>query len=200
MKLLNRLPILILLIVAISSCSVNNDFIQKRKYKKGYHLSMKKKISNSANKLDKIELNKNNNLTAVTAINSEDKSEMIATVKAASIIGEESCQNNSRKKLLAKANTSQNLNLKTQVDNDLKMRIKTITNSNLKSRSNVTSQNPNSDDMLLLLYILAVFIPFVAVGIVTDWDVTHVIINLLLCVLCYIPGVIHALIKIRDNY
>ena len=44
MKLLNRLSIFILVIVAISSCSVNNGFIQKRKYQKGYHLSMKKGI------------------------------------------------------------------------------------------------------------------------------------------------------------
>ena len=49
MKVLNRLSIFILLIIAISSCSVKNGFIQKRKYQKGYHLSMKKKINNSDN-------------------------------------------------------------------------------------------------------------------------------------------------------
>jgi uncharacterized membrane protein YqaE (UPF0057 family) len=57
----------------------------------------------------------------------------------------------------------------------------------------------NNDDELILLYLLAILIPFVAVGIVTDWDLTDVVINLLLCLLCYIPGVIHAFIKIRDN-
>jgi uncharacterized membrane protein YqaE (UPF0057 family) len=57
----------------------------------------------------------------------------------------------------------------------------------------------DSDDELILLYLLAILIPFVAVGIVTDWDLTDVAINLLLSFLCYIPGVIHAFIKIRDN-
>ena len=54
--------------------------------------------------------------------------------------------------------------------------------------------------MLILLYILAVLIPFVAVGIVTDWDLKTVLINILLSILCYIPGVIHAFIIIRDRY
>jgi uncharacterized membrane protein YqaE (UPF0057 family) len=57
----------------------------------------------------------------------------------------------------------------------------------------------NSDDELILLYLLAILIPFVAVGIVTDWELRDVVINLLLSCLCYIPGVIHAFIKIRDN-
>lgn len=49
MKLLKRFSLLILLVVAISSCNFNNAFIQKRKYQKGYHLSIKKKISKTDN-------------------------------------------------------------------------------------------------------------------------------------------------------
>lgn len=46
----------------------------------------------------------------------------------------------------------------------------------------------------VLYVILCIFIPFVAVGLATDWDTKDVVINLLLCCLCGIPGIIHAFI------
>ncbi len=61
-----------------------------------------------------------------------------------------------------------------------------------------TSSEPDSDDAVLY-YILAVVLPWLAVGLVTDWDVSKVIINLLLTLLCVIPGIIHAIITVRDN-
>jgi len=71
MSLLKRLSIFIILIAAISSCNVNNGFIQKRKYQKGYHLSMKKKINNSDRSNQTIEkVNQNENL-AQTSIETE---------------------------------------------------------------------------------------------------------------------------------
>ncbi|TNE54947.1 MAG: YqaE/Pmp3 family membrane protein [Bacteroidetes bacterium] len=45
----------------------------------------------------------------------------------------------------------------------------------------------------ILLIILCFLIPFVAVGIVTDWSVVPVVINILLCILFFLPGIIHAL-------
>ena len=57
-----------------------------------------------------------------------------------------------------------------------------------------------ADDVpILLLYLLCFFIPFVAVGIVTNWELVPVISNLLWCCLCGIPGIIHALIKVSQN-
>lgn len=47
-------------------------------------------------------------------------------------------------------------------------------------------------DNAILYILLAIIIPFVAVGLATDWNVRDVVINLLLCLLCYIPGVVHA--------
>lgn len=51
----------------------------------------------------------------------------------------------------------------------------------------------------ILLYVLCFFIPFLAVGLATDWDVTAVVINLLLCFLFFLPGVIHAIIVVGKN-
>ena len=48
--------------------------------------------------------------------------------------------------------------------------------------------------------ILAIFISFVGVGLATDWKGNDWIINLVLSLLCWIPGVIHALIKMKDYY
>jgi uncharacterized membrane protein YqaE (UPF0057 family) len=57
------------------------------------------------------------------------------------------------------------------------------------------------DDLDKTLYIvLAIFIPFVAVGIASDWEGGDWIVNLVLSLLCWIPGVIHALIKMKKYY
>ncbi|MFT6002055.1 MAG: uncharacterized membrane protein YqaE (UPF0057 family), partial [Flavobacteriales bacterium] len=46
-------------------------------------------------------------------------------------------------------------------------------------------------------WVLALFIPWLAVGIVTDWDVKTVVINILWSLLCGIPGIIHAFIIVN---
>jgi len=58
---------------------------------------------------------------------------------------------------------------------------------------------PDESDKTLL-YLLAFFIPFVAVGMVTDWEIKDILINLLLTALCGIPGIIHAFIKVKNYY
>lgn len=63
----------------------------------------------------------------------------------------------------------------------------------------LNSSNSSDDVPVGLLYLLAILIPFVAVGIVTDWDVKTVVINLLWCLLCGIPGIIHACIIVSRN-
>ncbi len=50
-----------------------------------------------------------------------------------------------------------------------------------------------------LLYVLCFFIPFLAVGLATDWDVKTVVINILWTFLCGIPGIIHAIIIVGRN-
>ncbi|MDI1234067.1 MAG: YqaE/Pmp3 family membrane protein [bacterium] len=59
-----------------------------------------------------------------------------------------------------------------------------------------TKPNNMNDVPLVLIYILCFFIPPIAVGLITDWDATPVISNILWTLLCGIPGIIHALIVV----
>ena len=61
------------------------------------------------------------------------------------------------------------------------------------------SQKKSDDVPVGLLYVLCFFFPFVAVGLVTDWDIKAVLINILLTALCGIPGIIHAFIVVSKN-
>jgi uncharacterized membrane protein YqaE (UPF0057 family) len=61
-----------------------------------------------------------------------------------------------------------------------------------KSQHPATPDTPSKGLMILL----AILIPWLAVGIVTDWDVKQVVINLLLCLTC-IGGIIHAIIVVN---
>ena len=62
------------------------------------------------------------------------------------------------------------------------------------------SQPANAaDDDLVLLYILCFLLPFVAVGIVTDWELKPLLISILLSLLCWIPAIIYAIVVVNRN-
>jgi len=71
--------------------------------------------------------------------------------------------------------------------------------SKLKHQVKKLNSSNSSDLPMILIYLLAIFIPFVAVGIVTDWDGKTVLINILWTLLCGIPGIIHAFIIVSKN-
>ena len=77
---------------------------------------------------------------------------------------------------------------------------KQITKQEIKALKKAVKSQKKSDDVPIgLLYVLCFFIPFLAVGLATDWDVTAVVINLLLCFLFVLPGIIHAIIVVGRN-
>jgi|JI71714BRNA_FD_contig_51_3021297_length_916_multi_4_in_0_out_0_1 uncharacterized membrane protein YqaE (UPF0057 family) len=57
---------------------------------------------------------------------------------------------------------------------------------------------PSIDKGIYIL--LAILIPFLAVGLASDWKGSEWIVALLLTALCYIPGLIYALIKMKNYY
>jgi uncharacterized membrane protein YqaE (UPF0057 family) len=59
--------------------------------------------------------------------------------------------------------------------------------------NNATNNHPD-EVPYILLFILCFIFPPIVVGLVTDWDTEIIIYNLLWCVLCGFPGIIHALI------
>ncbi|MGI9159874.1 MAG: YqaE/Pmp3 family membrane protein [Saprospiraceae bacterium] len=52
------------------------------------------------------------------------------------------------------------------------------------------------------LYVLLAFLGlgWLAMGLLSDWDGSDWIINLVLTALCWLPGFIHALVKMKDYY
>jgi uncharacterized membrane protein YqaE (UPF0057 family) len=78
--------------------------------------------------------------------------------------------------------------------------VKQISKEEMKSLRKAVKSSKKSDDVPIgLLYILCFLFPFIAVGIVTDWDLYTILINLLWSLLCVFPGIIHALIIVGRN-
>lgn len=52
------------------------------------------------------------------------------------------------------------------------------------------------------LYVLLAILGFgwLAMGLLSDWDGSDWIVNLVLTFLCWLPGLIHALVKMKDYY
>lgn len=67
------------------------------------------------------------------------------------------------------------------------------------SATTTAPAHTGGDVPVWLLYVLAIVIPPVAVGLVTDWETKPLIISIILTILCGIPGIIHALIVVSKN-
>lgn len=80
---------------------------------------------------------------------------------------------------------------------------KTITKfKNKKTRLEFKKERKNNssmDEMTILLLILCFLLPFLAVGLATDWDVLKVLICLLLMCLFWIPGIVYALLVVLNK-
>ena len=79
-----------------------------------------------------------------------------------------------------------------------KKEAKQISKQEMKALKKAVKSQKKSDDISIdLLYVLCFFVPFIVVGFVTDWHLPTVLINLLWCAFCWIPGIIHGLIILR---
>jgi uncharacterized membrane protein YqaE (UPF0057 family) len=79
---------------------------------------------------------------------------------------------------------------------------KQVSKQEMKALHKAVKSQKQSDDIPVgILYVICFLFPFsfIAVGIVTDWDITTIIVNLFLTLLCGIPGIIHALIVVSRN-
>ncbi|PZE16920.1 hypothetical protein DNU06_11575 [Putridiphycobacter roseus] len=69
----------------------------------------------------------------------------------------------------------------------------------IKNKKNTSDSSENSaDDLLILLVILCFLLPPIAVGIKTDWDITKLLISILLTIFFWLPGIIYALLVVLD--
>ena len=178
----------------ISSCSM-----EKRVYRQGYAVSWKSDAKTSEKQVGvKAEKSNGNVLSeksanAFTNEESSIKKDELSNVKESKAYAKnensEVVENNASK-------TSKNVKISKQiVVNNI------IAKAAVKKLEKIAKKaSPsNSGVPKELLYLLCFFIPFVAVGFATNWNLTAVISNLLWTCLCGIPGIIHALIKVSQS-
>lgn len=204
--------IVVILIGAITfSCSTTNDVagkfgIQKRKYNKGFSISKSKryktnKSSETLNtKVNEEILADNNQKTTKTktveTTNSKVNTNVSSSTTSEQLINAVEKTNITSFSPIEK--TSPQANKVTLKETIKTKAIKKIIKKKVKKSVAQFKSETSSDDEILY-YILAILVPFLAVGLVTDWDITKVLICLLLTLLCYIPGLIYALITVKDN-
>jgi uncharacterized membrane protein YqaE (UPF0057 family) len=207
--MIKKITAIALLSALLFSCSTSNDvvsngFFQKRKYTKGWH----------SNKFTKIKANKENNIPEVSQ-NEEIAQEVVVEKRKLSDVGLHSVsdqfvnkkENVSVKKTLLVLKEKSKKDISNEVavsvqDNalalDMLKKVTEIEPAQIKENNNAPGDTSSNGHPMILLYLLAIFIPPVAVGLVTDWAVTPTVSNLLWCLLCGIPGIIHAFIKIGE--
>lgn len=207
--------ILALSVLMIASCSTSNEvasnkLFQKRKYTKGWNMNTSPAIDNSKGTDKKdiaVNTDENTEAAKAPATSDEESAENSLSFNQESTFPVELTEIESYEPFIRNENSNSN-KVETSVNashfySNNKLNTSPEIEESTKdsfSSDQEESNNSSDDDMLILLYLCAIFIPFVAVGIVTDWDLTVVLINILLTILCFIPGVIHAFITIRDYY
>jgi uncharacterized membrane protein YqaE (UPF0057 family) len=196
----------ILLVTASILFLVASCTVEKRVYRNGFNVQWH--AMNGISKKDKqVEVNSEMEELATAQVINAPKANVttassyeattnsvaqndVASVDAAPVVIDTKAASNNIKGMAA--TTIQNNVSNNAVKHVSKQEMKTL-------RKALKTQNKSDDIPVGLLYVLCFFIPFVAVGLVTDWDVKEVIINLLLTFLCGIPGIIHAIIVVSRN-
>ena len=200
--------LLVVLVVgfAISSCS-----IEKRLHQKGFNVewnknlgSLKKDkkekqdyvsseaveeiavVSNKTTKTPSVNNNSAISVDGVTLNESNDASVFVEDITTNEVNSEVSSVVNNTK--TEKVNSSSKVSSSKEVASN-----KTMNSTKIVKKAN------NKDVSKGLLYLLCFFIPWLAVGLATDWDVKTVVINILWTCLCGIPGIIHAIIIVGRN-
>ena len=204
---MKKLLLAVLLVgFAISSCS-----IEKRLHQKGFNVEWNKNLGSlkkdkkekqdyvSSEAVEEIAVvshkttkapSANNNsaisVDGVTLNESNDASVFVEDITTNEVNSEVSSVVNNTK--TEKVNSSSKVSSSKEVASN-----KTMNSTKIVKKAN------NKDVSKGLLYLLCFFIPWLAVGLATDWDVKTVVINILWTCLCGIPGIIHAIIIVGRN-
>lgn len=192
---MKNLFLLALTIVFLGSCSTQFQ-ITKKQHSAGYYVSI-------TNNNSKVSFKETNNQANFNIIETETKELNNLKIADASIKKVESTNISINEVFESKTNS-----VKTSSDNQLNkldaQEIKSNIKSNKKEFKSLLKKAKNSDLsdselMEILLIILCIILPFIAVGIYTDWDLIKVLICLALCILFWLPGIIYAFLTIFDK-
>ncbi|MDX1349704.1 MAG: YqaE/Pmp3 family membrane protein [Putridiphycobacter sp.] len=201
--------------IFISSCATSNDvasnkLIQKRKHLKGYHISTGQSLFNKSSLSQESEsLLVLKNVKDNDALNIERelrhnnfKSVELKEDIASSNVDNESTEASNLKlnksdteKTPTTAQTTDETSLVVSNTTSSKKSLKKIINNKKKTHTKAES---SSDEMLILLIILCFIFPPIAVGLKTDWDLTKLLISILLTIFFWVPGIIYAILVVFD--
>ncbi|GEM_PF-763246 len=189
------------------SCSTSNDvvsngFIQKRKYTKGWHINKRANVSSKkgTNTPEKFTEEKEADLTLSTepkTIKNQDRKDVEVAIVANELPKpiEKAVTSKEVKHSQAKKTTKASVGVE---DNKIETNSELVTDYSVKEVKPAIKMQKNAGAdgaggvLLLLLVVLALFIPWLSVGIYDGWAGNRWIINLLLWILgggLYIFGV-----------
>jgi len=190
----------------ISSCS-----IEKRLHQKGFNVEWNKNLGSlKKDKKEKQDFVSSEAVEEIAVVNNKTtKAPSVNNNSAISVDGVTLNESNDAS-VFVEDNTTNEVNSEvSSVVNNTKTE-KVNSSSKASSSKEVASNKTMNSTKIVkkalkngpstgLLYVLCFFIPWVAVGLATDWDVKTVVINLLWTCLCGIPGIIHAIIIVGRN-
>lgn len=185
MKNKNLLFLLLISLVGISSCTM-----EKRHYQSGYYIDWKNNAKNTT-----VERTKTDNAEKINA-KSIDQSQFSASTNEDIIL------NSSKTSDVATIKTESNSNVvkaseKAKTKLSVKDKIAAVKAVNKMKKA---AKRGDADGIpTVLLFVLAVLLPPLAVGLVTDWDLEETLINVALTFLCWLPGIVHAIIVVNRN-
>lgn len=185
MKNKHLLFLLLISLIGISSCTM-----EKRHYQSGYYIDWKNSAKNTA-----VERTKTDNLEKINS-KTIDQSPFSASTNEDIILNSSKISDVSTIKTEQKVNEVKASD-KAQTKLTLKDKIKVVKAVNKMKKA---AKRSDADGIpTVLLFVLAVLLPPLAVGLVTDWDLEQTLISLGLTILCWLPGIIHAIIVVDRN-
>ncbi len=196
MKKINQLSVVVLLaLVTLSACTM-----QKRVYNRGFHIEWfeskgsDKVATVQAKKAEKKQNSANEQTLASTSENNAKTESMDLSIQETktvmSVVKENNKNTVSAPKVFFKSTKI--------AEKMLAKKSNTFAKPIMKAAvKQMTKPNKTADADMILLYVLCIFIPPLAVGLATDWESTPVISNILWCLLCGLPGIIHAFIVVN---
>lgn len=189
-------------LVLLSSCSTSSVGVSKRRYNKGYfvNITKDKKVTTKATPAAPAEKKADVVVPGdemPVAVENETKpvavepQELVASVTP-SASKSSSLKNRVAMKMAEKV--LQNTPAQAFVEQAKSAEVKAAPDF-----VNTTNSTKGDDIPVWLLYVLAIVFPPIAVGLATDWETKPLIVNIILCVLSWLPGIIHALIVVNKN-
>ena len=186
----------LLFVALMASCSTSNDVvssnrIQKRKYNKGFHLNLGKKDKSNTVAIT----TKANRSTADAKVSDVCPLETAAKAQKENTITTNNTPAKTKHAKAPKHTVSVTTNETTSETTDMSSPV--LASKKVNKKKTASQKSSAAPDWLV--WVLAILIPFVAVGLVTDWDIALTLICLGLTILGWIPGVIMALIVVNNH-